>query len=84
MDHQPREYKNMKKAGIDLDLSGHTHGGQLFPANFITHAMYENDYGYLRIGNLHTIVSSGYGLWGPPFRIGTQSEVVVINVTFSH
>lgn len=83
MDHQPREYDQMNKAGVDLDLSGHTHGGQLFPANFITQALYENDWGYLKKGKLQTIVSSGYGLWGPPFRIGTQSEVVVINVTFS-
>ncbi len=83
MDHQPGNYNEMNHAGVDLDLSGHTHRGQLFPANFITHALYENDYGYLRKGNLQTIVSSGYGLWGPPFRIGSQSEVVVINMTFS-
>jgi predicted MPP superfamily phosphohydrolase len=83
MDHQPREYEEMNKSGVDLDLSGHTHRGQLFPANLITHALYENDWGYLKKGNLQTIVSSGYGLWGPPFRIGSQSEVVVINVTFS-
>jgi predicted MPP superfamily phosphohydrolase len=83
MDHQPREYKKMNSAGVDLDLSGHTHRGQLFPANFITHAIYENDWGYLKKGKLQTIVSSGYGLWGPPFRIGSQSEVVVINITFS-
>jgi predicted MPP superfamily phosphohydrolase len=82
MDHQPRDYNKMQQAGVDLDLSGHTHRGQLFPANYITHAMYENDWGYLRKGALQTIVSSGYGLWGPPFRIGSQSEVVVINVTF--
>jgi predicted MPP superfamily phosphohydrolase len=83
MDHQPGEYSKMNKAGADLDLSGHTHRGQLFPANLITHALYENDWGYLKKGNLQTIVSSGYGLWGPPFRIGSQSEVVVINVTFA-
>lgn len=82
MDHQPDEYKEMNRAGVDLDLSGHTHRGQLFPANFITHAIFENDYGYLKKGNLQTIVSSGYGLWGPPFRVGSQSEVVVINVAF--
>jgi uncharacterized protein len=83
MNHQPDEYKEMERAGVDLDLSGHTHRGQLFPANFITHALYENDWGYLKKGSLQTIVSSGYGLWGPPFRIGSQSEVVVINVSFN-
>jgi predicted MPP superfamily phosphohydrolase len=83
MDHQPDEYMEMERTGADLDLSGHTHRGQLFPANFLTHALYENDYGYFKKGNLQTVVSSGYGLWGPPFRIGSQSEVVVINITFA-
>lgn len=63
-------------------VSGHTHKGQLFPGNLITNAIFENDYGYYKKENLHTIVSSGFGIWGPPFRIGSRSEVVQINVQF--
>lgn len=82
IDHQPREYDQASAAGVDLMVSGHTHKGQLFPANLITKAIYENHYGYLKKAELNTIVSSGYGIWGPPFRIGSRSEVVEINVKF--
>jgi uncharacterized protein len=83
LDHQPREYDLAKKAGVDLMVSGHTHKGQLFPANLITKAMYDNHYGHLQLDKLHTIVSSGYGIWGPPFRLGSRAEVVEINVQFN-
>jgi uncharacterized protein len=82
MDHQPRDLAEAKENGVDILLSGHTHRGQLFPANLITDRIYENDWGYLRKGNFHSFVSSGFGTWGPPFRIGTRSEVMVINVKF--
>lgn len=82
IDHQPREYDQVNAAGVDLMVSGHTHKGQVFPANLITEAIYENHYGYLLKDSLHTIVSSGYGIWGPPFRIGSRSEVVEININF--
>ena len=82
MDHQPRDLDEAKENGVDLLLSGHTHRGQLFPANLITDRIYENDWGYLRKGEFHSFVSSGFGTWGPPFRIGTRSEVMVINVEF--
>lgn len=82
IDHQPREYDEISAAGVDLMVSGHTHKGQLFPANLITKAIYENHYGNYKKDNLHTIVSSGFGIWGPPFRIGSRSEVVEINVKF--
>lgn len=82
IDHQPREYDEVSAAEVDLMVSGHTHKGQLFPANLITKAIYENHYGYLIKDDLHTIVSSGFGIWGPPFRIGSRSEVVEINVKF--
>ncbi|WP_176483777.1 metallophosphoesterase [Bacillus sp. FJAT-45066] len=82
IDHQPREYSEISAAGVDLMVSGHTHKGQLFPANFITNAMYENHHGHLQVDQLHTIVSSGFGIWGPPFRIGSRSEVMEINVRF--
>lgn len=82
LDHQPYEFDLAEEAGVDLLVAGHTHKGQIAPGNLITKKLFENDYGYLRKGNLHTIVSSGYGFWGPPIRIGSQSEIVVINVTF--
>lgn len=82
LDHQPDEIQGASENGVDVLLSGHTHGGQIAPANLITGMIYENDWGYLRKGNLHSVVSSGFGLWGPPFRIGTQSEVVEINIKF--
>ena len=82
LDHQPYEFAEADAAGIDLLVAGHTHKGQIAPGNLITKRLFENDYGYLKKGNLHTIVSSGYGFWGPPIRLGSQSEIVVINVHF--
>lgn len=81
LDHQPVEYDIAEQAGIDLLVSGHTHYGQIAPAHFITGLIYENDYGYLRKENLHTVVTSGYGFWGPPIRIGSRSEVVLIRLS---
>lgn len=83
LDHQPNEINEASKNGVDILLSGHTHGGQIAPANIITGFIYENDWGYLKKGDLHSIVSSGFGLWGPPFRIGTQSEVVELKINFN-
>ena len=80
MDHQPRNFDDTQKQGIDLQVSGHTHRGQLFPANLITNAIFELDYGYLQKNNSNFIVSSGYGTWGPPIRIGSRSEIVEINI----
>jgi uncharacterized protein len=82
LDHQPFQLDNAEKAGVDIQLSGHTHHGQMWPANYITKAIYELSYGYLKKGNTHFYVSSGYGSWGPPVRIGTRSEIVDIYLTF--
>lgn len=82
MDHQPIDFDEAAKAEVDLMLSGHTHKGQMYPASIITDLIYENDYGYERFGSLHSIVSSGFGSWGPPIRIGSRAEVWTINVTF--
>lgn len=83
IDHQPTGYDEALENGMDLIVSGHTHRGQIAPGNLITNRIFENDYGYLQKENLHTIVSSGYGTWGPPLRIGSQSEIVIINVEFN-
>ena len=82
LDHQPKEITVAQENGADMIFSGHTHRGQLAPAHLITQRMFENDWGYLQKEQLHSFTTSGFGLWGPPLRIGSQSEVMVINVTF--
>ncbi|MCD8021911.1 MAG: hypothetical protein LUF30_02655 [Lachnospiraceae bacterium] len=82
IDHQPSQLNELAAAGADLILSGHTHDGQMFPANLITRLGWMNSYGKLEIGTATSIVTSGAGTWGPPIRIGTHNEVVEILVTF--
>ena len=80
LDHQPYGLEQAEQNGIDLQLSGHTHHGQVWPISWITDVMYEKSYGYLRKGDTHIYVSSGIGLWGGKYRIGTRSEYVVITL----
>jgi predicted MPP superfamily phosphohydrolase len=80
MDHQPFGLDEAQRAGVDLQLSGHTHHGQLWPFNFITKAIYEVSRGYLRKGHTQYYVSTGYGTWGPPIRTGNRPEVVSVVV----
>jgi predicted MPP superfamily phosphohydrolase len=82
LDHQPIKLDEAVKAGVDLQLSGHTHNGQLWPLNYITSMIYELSYGYKKKGNSQFIVSSGFGIWGPRIRSGSRSEVLLINITF--
>lgn len=82
IDHQPTNLIQGEKAGVDLQFSGHTHGGQLLPANIITGRLFENDYGILTKENYNVVVSSGVGTWGPPIRIGTSSEIVQVGIEF--
>ena len=79
LDHIPRSTEDAKKLNADLQLSGHTHGGQFFPATLVVKKIYPIAHGLLKEGALNFIVSSGMGLWGPPMRIGTHSEIVLIN-----
>lgn len=81
--HRPIDLDKAQANGIDLQLSGHTHRGQIFPANLITGLIYERDWGLLKRGNYHLIVSCGYGTWGPPLRIGNRPEVVSVTMTFN-
>lgn len=83
LDHQPVELDEPRREGIDLQLSGHTHAGQFFPISIATSIIYEEDNGYLKDNKFNLIVSSGYGTWGPAVRIGSQSEVVDINIYFA-
>lgn len=80
MDHQPRELEEKNDAGVDLDLSGHTHNGQIFPANLAVKLAWENSYGIIKIGNMTNITTSGVGVWGPDMRVGTDCEVAVVNL----
>ena len=84
MDHQPFDLAKHATMGVDLQLSGHTHHGQLWPFNYITNAIYEVSWGYQQIGNTHVYVSSGYGTWGPPLRLGNRPEIVLINLRFTN
>jgi predicted MPP superfamily phosphohydrolase len=83
LDHQPFNLNETVKAGVDLQLSGHTHNGQMWPLNYITRMIYELSYGYKKTGNTQFIVSSGFGIWGPRVRSGSRPEVLEINITFS-
>ena len=81
LDHQPYHLEEAEQNGVDLQLSGHTHRGQVWPLNWVTRKMYECDYGQYQRGKTDYYVSSGMGIWGGKFRIGTDSEYVVITVT---
>lgn len=82
MDHQPVGLEEGALEGVDLQLSGHTHHGQILPINLLTSRFFEIDWGYLRKGTYQVIVSSGYGTWGPPIRLGTISEILDITIKF--
>ena len=83
LDHEPKELEELSKAGVDLVLSGHTHDGQIFPANILLKFISENSYGYKKVGDMDDIVTSGVGLFGPYMRVGTISEVCNIKVKFT-
>jgi uncharacterized protein len=82
MDHQPFHLEEAEQNGIDVQLSGHTHHGQLWPFNFITKRVYEVSWGYKKKGNTHIYVSSGVGTWGPPVRTGNSPEIVFLTLKF--
>lgn len=80
LDHQPWHLEQAEQAGIDFQFSGHTHEGQVFPANLIVKAIYEKPYGGHQRGNTNYYISSGIGIWGGCYRIGTRSEYVVMEL----
>lgn len=78
--HQPRSLKYLNK-DVDLAISGHTHGGQIFPFSILVWLNQKYIYGLYKINeNMQLLVSSGAGLWGPPFRVGTNSEIVYLKL----
>lgn len=80
MDHRPSEILQNAQTNADIQVSGHTHNGQIFPFNFLVKALYPLHYGTHRFDHLEVIVSSGFGLWGVPMRLGSQSEAVIIHI----
>ncbi|OSI12654.1 metallophosphoesterase [Neisseria canis] len=80
LDHRPTEIHKHEKLPIDVQVSGHVHNGQVFPANFVVKFLNRVSYGYAQLGMGHYFVTSGYGFWGVPFRLGSQSEVWIIDV----
>lgn len=82
LDHQPNNLEEGQLHGIDLQLSGHTHNGQFFPNNLISKHVFEHSWGYLRKGDYQVVVSSGFGTWGPPIRIGSNPEIIDLTIYF--
>jgi len=81
IDHQPIRLKEARVNGVDLQVSGHTHNGQVVPINWISKWIFKKSYGFFKQDGTNYYISSGLGLWGGKFRIGTRSEYVVINIT---
>ena len=82
VDHQPYDLAETAQAGVDRQFSGHTHRGQVWPMSLLVDRLFEWSYGSKEIGDCLIYVSYGLSLWGPPFRIGTDSEIAVFNLTF--
>lgn len=82
LDHQPSSVQEAEENGVDLLMCGHTHRGQLFPINLITHSLFPIDWGTLRTGSTTTVVSSGFGFWGSAMRVGSRAEIVQIDLQF--
>lgn len=80
LDHQPSRLEEAEACGIDFQFSGHTHHGQIWPGNWVTDLMFEKAYGPYQRGNTRYYVSSGLGIWGGKFRIGTCSEYIVLKI----
>lgn len=82
MDHQPGDLKENNRQGIDLQVSGHTHAGQIWPTGQLMRILGINEinYGYRKTGNLQTVVTSGMAGWGYPIRTGGHCEYVIIDV----
>jgi hypothetical protein len=86
-EHEPNELQELADAGVDLDLCGHTHNGQIFPLTLTSQLIWENSAGYMqkagKDGNImHSYVTAGVGAYGPFMRTGCKSEIMCINVQF--
>lgn len=82
LDHNPIDIHQAADIGADIQFSGHTHTGQIWPLNHITARIFATHWGYLRQGQLQVIVTNGYATWGPPIRIGNRPELVEVQIKF--
>lgn len=82
LDHRPSDILNVSHTTADLQFSGHTHNGQMFPLNFIVQNMNELSWGYKKIKNTHFFVTSGLRLWGPPVKTAGKSEIMLVDIYF--
>ena len=78
--HDPSTFKAAIKADVDLQLSGHTHGGQIWPFNALVRAAIGFVAGYYRRGSSQLLVSRGTGYWGPPMRLRAPAEILEITL----
>ncbi|RKH36838.1 metallophosphoesterase [Corallococcus sicarius] len=78
--HQPSNWDGAARAGMGLQLSGHTHGGQFFPFTVAVSAIWKHDAGLFQDGDKHLYVSRGTGFWGPPLRVGAAAEIVKVTL----
>ncbi|PWI26706.1 phosphoesterase [Kurthia sibirica] len=83
MDHTPDDIETPNALGANLQVSGHTHRGQMWPNQFITSKTFPLDYGYKKMAHLHAITTSGFGFWGPPVRTNSRSEMWVVDIKFT-
>lgn len=82
LDHQPKKLAEAQKNGIDIQFSGHTHNGQLWPLNLIVAKLFELPMGYKKKGQTHIFVSAGVGTWGPPVRTNARPDILFVTVEF--
>lgn len=78
--HEPEDFAEYFNTGVELVLSGHTHDGQIWPGSWFTRAVSDNSHGYKKVGEIKSIVSSGVGYFGPPMRVGTHGEIMLIDL----
>lgn len=83
LEHEPRQLQELADAGVDAQFCGHTHDGQMFPGNLTIHLLWENACGYIKKDGMHSIVTSGIGVFGPNMRVGTKSEICDLHVKFT-
>ncbi len=82
LDHRPTRLQEVSQTPVDVQFSGHTHNGQLFPLNYYIHRLYELSWGHKKINNTHFFVTSGLRLWGPPVKTAGKSEIMMVDIKF--
>jgi uncharacterized protein len=78
--HQPVQVRESQRRGVDLQLSGHTHGGQLYPFSYVVRLQQPVLAGYARFGGTQLFVTRGAGFWGPPVRVGAPPDITLIEL----